>query len=1224
MSHSFSKRNGPISYGQVKDLKYYVQDNPFDVNSATGGNCTWYAWGRFWEVLASVKTEYKTSRPTCVCTQNACHFYSDGKKNGYSVGLVPKPGAIVCWGYNYSSLGEPGHVAFVEKVFDDGRIEISQSGWSSGPLENRIIEPGNGKQGTGAYKFASDTYFNGFIYNPVDFGNPLGALPSNGSGHSEEWYISRYGNGASVYFEMSKKYGYSHKACCAVLGNMQQESGIKVETGGSYDGNGSEGLCQWTFSRKTTMMSYASKHSASKTWKSIDGQVAYLVYELTHSEKAANKVLQDKSLSLEDMTEEFEKAFERAGVPMMDKRIAYAREWDKRMSGAIGSVITEEVTTSADMKRRIDKLYSSDNYDYLHTGDIATESQKKANEYKSQLKKTLSSINFSTDENDSAAFPESAVIATNVQHAQRPSRIRTKAKFKLSEALIQAPFVEVSFDKYTIGSYDGSLDKYPNYISQLDIEKVNGEINKYTIGIVHQIRPGEDPNLLDRLFSVTRYSKISIRYGDCESGSLFKDTEAIITNIVCNRDYTGFKINYTIYATSACNYVTSIKFDFKATTDKPSNVIRELLYNNSETSKLLLDAFPGMRDRIEVESKGLLPTNDAVLSINAKDNIDTLSYINYLVGCMSNVTNSTSDIIRNSLYYITYSDESEGACFKINEVAKDDASSSLTNSLFEVTVGFPDGNDVYDFRITNNSVWSLLYEKNSTIDEYIFGVSNEGENTLQYSPNLISSSNIMNEIQKNWWTQMTTYPISAQLTMRGLLKPVSLMDYVQINVVFYGQKHITSGLYAITGQQDTLSGSGFKTTLSLTRVGDVNTPYVPYQRTQKISREKVNTNFTLVEDYVQVEEEDLNIGFDALRTPNMSKVYSNTTSNVTTTYNESVHEEDETTTTSKDKVDTSKDKGLMSYQFSGIGKTIKISGKKFESDDKKVATVSKDGVVTSKASGTCHIKVTMKNGDTKKVTIKVPKIVDRHDVCKPLHKAAEEQQSDAWWARYIWSEHPTIENSKTQGTCITFPTIVAQKLGLIKEGTYITGSGNTGSGYDTKMNQSIRAMKKINEKYWEWHKWPKSNVKTLVAQGKLEEGDICTTRNHTFMYAGKKNGNLVFHEAGHQWGIYGSAKGSNRAKIYHQSNGNSTKELYFYAHINDFQINTTAKNGTITASRPYLAGQTVKIEYKPRDGYKLKSLIVDGSSQKISKYPNSYTFKKLDSKHSVKVEFEKK
>lgn len=67
---------------------------------------------------------------------------------------------------------------------------------------------------------------------------------------------------------------------------------------------------------------------------------------------------------------------------------------------------------------------------------------------------------------------------------------------------------------------------------------------------------------------------------------------------------------------------------------------------------------------------------------------------------------------------------------------------------------------------------------------------------------------------------MIKFPLTASITIKGLLKPVMLMDYIKINVVFYGNKHITSGIYAITGQQDILSGSGFKTTLSLVRVTD--------------------------------------------------------------------------------------------------------------------------------------------------------------------------------------------------------------------------------------------------------------------------------------------------------------------------------------------------------------------------------------------------------------------
>jgi hypothetical protein len=45
-----------------------------------------------------------------------------------------------------------------------------------------------------------------------------------------------------------------------------------------------------------------------------------------------------------------------------------------------------------------------------------------------------------------------------------------------------------------------------------------------------------------------------------------------------------------------------------------------------------------------------------------------------------------------------------------------------------------------------------------------------------------------------------------------------LMTYIKVNVYFYGQKHISSGTYIITKQVDDISASGFRTTLSLTRI----------------------------------------------------------------------------------------------------------------------------------------------------------------------------------------------------------------------------------------------------------------------------------------------------------------------------------------------------------------------------------------------------------------------
>lgn len=46
-----------------------------------------------------------------------------------------------------------------------------------------------------------------------------------------------------------------------------------------------------------------------------------------------------------------------------------------------------------------------------------------------------------------------------------------------------------------------------------------------------------------------------------------------------------------------------------------------------------------------------------------------------------------------------------------------------------------------------------------------------------------------------------------------------LMSYVKVNSFFYGQRHISSGLYFVTKQVDRVDGQGYRTELSLLRFG---------------------------------------------------------------------------------------------------------------------------------------------------------------------------------------------------------------------------------------------------------------------------------------------------------------------------------------------------------------------------------------------------------------------
>ena len=794
--------------------KYYGSSNPFHGYAPT---CTWYAYGRYYEVQ-------KGSIPSCGASGingNGGAFYGFAKAQGKrKTGKTPKVGAIICWSRSgkYSGQSTAGHVAFVEAVKSGNVITISEN-YSSLGYKRAVYDLKPDSRGRYKY-YGSYSTFQGFIYQDSNAASSSGEHPSS-------WYIKKYGTGAEVYFAL-KGYGYSHKACCAVLGNMEQESGIRVYTGGSYDGNGSEGLCQWTFGRKIKMQEYAKKHSSRNTWKSVDGQVAYLVHELETTETAANKVLKTNIYTLSIMTQEFEKKFERAGVPNMAARVKYAKKWDSRMRGAgdpdglEGEYIEQQLVV--DMAKRSSQLYSSENYKWITSSEEESEFSKAVKSNQASIKgylENLKNVNFAQYTSSGSVSEGSLLREGNSYNKVIKS---SNNILSISQAMVEAPFVEVSFAGITIGTYKNSVDDYPNHISALNIEKINGEINKYEIGITHQIRPGEDPNVIDKIISSVRYNEITIKYGDFASDTIYSDTKAIITNVSMNRDYVGYRINYTIYATSAGNLITSYKLNFNSTINKPSNVIYDLLYNKGSTSGLLLDAFPGMKNRNLVASKNLIPNTDTTLDIDYQSNINTIEYINYLVSCMSNASNNSDSIIRNSTYYISYENdfnkEMGGAYFRIKELNKSTSQySNLSNNIYEITIGYPDNNYVMGFSVDNDISWSILYDNYNIADEYIYSIDSSGNKIKNYSPNLMSSTTQLNEIQKNWWTQMTTFPINASVTLKGLMKPVMLMDYIIVKVVFYGQEHITSGVYVITGQKDTLSGDGFRTTLALTRVG---------------------------------------------------------------------------------------------------------------------------------------------------------------------------------------------------------------------------------------------------------------------------------------------------------------------------------------------------------------------------------------------------------------------
>ena len=401
--------------------------------------------------------------------------------------------------------------------------------------------------------------------------------------------------------------------------------------------------------------------------------------------------------------------------------------------------------------------------------------------------------------------------------------------------LVESPFIIVTIGKYTLGSYTGNKTttslgmlaqvNFPNFVNSLNITKVNGTVNTYTIGIVYQIAPGDDPNLIDKIFSsVSATRKLSLSYGDWRNpASIYKEETALITNVTSSLDMSASRITYTVQCVSDALSLASAIYDFPAREAKPSDVIKEMI---KDVSYGLLSVFKGMVDFQRVLTNGLIASNDKKVKIEARQNMNIIEYLNFLVGAMTPVDSKSEDtIIQAGNYYLAIHDDITnalgGTYFEVKEVK---ANTKVSNyDVYEVDVGYPGDNFVTQFSLTNNQQYTILYDYAGKIEQtkYIYSIDNNGQLSTQYAPSIARSKSLykVTEQNKNWWTKVTQFPIEATLTIKGLTRPSILMSQVRINTVMYGQKHISSGLYIITKHQDKLDSNGYTTTLTLLRIG---------------------------------------------------------------------------------------------------------------------------------------------------------------------------------------------------------------------------------------------------------------------------------------------------------------------------------------------------------------------------------------------------------------------
>lgn len=422
-----------------------------------------------------------------------------------------------------------------------------------------------------------------------------------------------------------------------------------------------------------------------------------------------------------------------------------------------------------------------------------------------------------------------------------------------SNARVQVPWVKVSIGKYTFGVFSKTESRhkddegfyytncnvqYPNYIQRLEITKINGQVNQYTLSLTYPVTQADDPNFFEKvLSSVSKTRKIVFSYGDMSMPAyIYKNEEAIITKVKQNFNIkSGGEISYTINAVSSAALNSAGSWTFQGREDQPSTIIKQLVCNPKYGLQKL---FTGMNlSNIDM----LIAGDDKTVKIAPKRNISAIDYISYLVSCMIPSSFTTGQWAGTDIYILTMHDDAtydqravsdleiQGSYFKVERVSY----KTNQSDAFQVDIGFGNtGTIVTDFSVTDDENYALLYDYNTQLDTnpYVTRIDNNGQTYSVFAPTVTSKNDrfITRPEDLTWWTKMTKYPIKASITVQGLLRPAILMSHVRLNVIYPGgRKHVSSGLYLVTQQRDVIDGQGYRTTLTLAKIAgdDSVTPY---------------------------------------------------------------------------------------------------------------------------------------------------------------------------------------------------------------------------------------------------------------------------------------------------------------------------------------------------------------------------------------------------------------
>lgn len=178
-----------------------------------------------------------------------------------------------------------------------------------------------------------------------------------------------------------------------------------------------------------------------------------------------------------------------------------------------------------------------------------------------------------------------------------------------------------------------------------------------------------------------------------------------------------------------------------------------------------------------------------------------------------------------------------------------------------------------------------------------------------------------------------------------------------------------------------------------------------------------------------------------------------------------------------------------------------------------------------------HVESKKPPKSAKKTTAKVAATAAPTPTADPLQRWYDAMKTQYDWSKnqvYAWCEKPTVKNSKKKGTCITFPAVSLQRIGMLSSGGYFYY-------HPTKKRISGNRASYV-KKHPELFKltYPNKTASALYKAGKLKKGDIVGFGNpayHTMVFMGMVNGKPRWNTMGHKRGLNVTYKSYAKRKI---------------------------------------------------------------------------------------------